>query len=438
MADPFESLRRPVRDTDPSPAFRARLIAELRQMSAAHHETGGAGDRTDRRIEHNEIQTDELSEAIMALTATEAPKRRWIPRRSGVFAAGVAAAVALVVTVVVVGGDDPSDLRLVDTTPASVPGETTTTGMPSPTSATERGAAIEPFDGSVESFPTEAYSSAVVIDGATVWVSHDSGQISRYDITTGASLGTVPIQNGTLAARPVVGFGSMWVATDLDDTLHRVDSQSGEIVASLKIPGNIRGLDYVGTSTAAVSEDAVWVVSFDPAGSKLYRIDPATNSISGSIPAPISANNVIYAEGSLWVLQVDGPLVRLDPTDGRELASIQMASYATLMRFGFGTLWVNDFSKVDLVKRIDPATNAVVASIPTRPGNGTYWRGDFAFAGGYAWTSSPDAALVKIDPTTNKIVARYGELAGGAGLAARDDAVWFTPWSGKELRRMPL
>jgi hypothetical protein len=35
------------------------------------------------------------------------------------------------------------------------------------------------------------------------------------------------------------------------------------------------------------------------------------------------------------------------------------------------------------------------------------------------------------------VTANVGEASGGAGVAASDDAVWFTQWSGQTLYRLP-
>jgi outer membrane protein assembly factor BamB len=430
MTDPFDDLRRPVGHTDPSPAFRARLLTAMAEL-AASPDRSTIGDGTDGVL-------DEPMEQVI-VTQTQVLERRTRGRRARWLLVGgaVAAALALVVALLAARGDG-SDVTVVNTPDAS----STTTGQPQPPTSAAGGAAlpaIEPLPGT-DVYATAQYGTAVTVDGQTVWVSHDSGPIDRYDARTGALLGQVAVTNASLAARPVLGFGSLWVTTDLDDTLWRVDTSTGAVITSIKIPGDIRGNDYLGQHTAAISEDAVWVVTFDPNGSsKLFRVDPTNNSVSGSIPAPPAATNVIYAEGSLWVLQAEGPLVRIDPASGQQLASWPMWQFNAVMRFGFGSIWVLDADKdTDIIVRIDPATNTVVARIPTQPGPGYYWRDDFAFGGGFVWTSSPDATLMKIDPETNRVVGRYGPHSGGAGLGATDGALWFSVWSGTELHRLRL
>lgn len=437
MSDPFDALRRDLGSTEPPPEFRRRLLADLRALEAAHR--GRTEAREPVEPSRNEARIDD--EVVVMALIQSSPSRR---AKRPLFLAGaaLAAAAALVVALILADRDSP----VVVSNPPNTTIEVSPTTGNGPTSTTvdpplETGfPAVEPYVPGGEVFPAPQFSTSVAIDGSTVWVAPDSSPISRYDLATGKLLGTVGIQSGAIASRPVFGFGSMWVATDIDDTLHRIDSTTGDVLASIPIDGDIRGSTYLGLLTATVSDDAVWVVSFDAAGSKLYRVDPATNAVTGSIPAPLSATNVYFAAGSLWVLGADGPFVRIDPADGRELASFPLAAtFNTVIRYGLDTIWVHDVDG-DGAKllRIDPANNTVTAEVRVPGRAEVYVRTDVAFAAGFAWTSSPTSTLVKIDPSTNKVVARYGDARGGAGLAATATDIWFTEWSGKQLHRMPV
>lgn len=178
-----------------------------------------------------------------------------------------------------------------------------------------------------------------------------------------------------------VGFGSMWVTTD-DDLLW--------------------------------SDDAT-----------LVAVDPVTNSVTRSLPAPKGATNIAVGFGSLWVLPANGQLARLDPSDGRQLAVVPLASPGNYqIRAGSEAMWVVDLIKgVDTVVRIDPVSNTMVETVPLLEVASSFWWSDLAFTEGYLWTSSKQGLLLKIDAATNRVVARYGDTPGGGAVASTKDAV---------------
>jgi hypothetical protein len=77
---------------------------------------------------------------------------------------------------------------------------------------------------------------------------------------------------------------------------------------------------------------------------------------------------------------------------------------------------------------VDPKTNKEVATIETglemfgvAVGDGSVW------ATGGKLTCPSCSALVRIDPTTNKIVGKTN-VRGASGVAATDNAVWVTSY----------
>lgn len=282
-------------------------------------------------------------------------------------------------------------------------------------------------------------------DGTTLWILHGNGPISRRDARTGADLGaitTVPL--GTYVERPQVAFGSLWVTTPEDDTLRRIDATSGEVTASIRMPGDISVhitscCDHHESASVTASETAVWVLLRGDAPA-FVEIDPATNTIVRQVPAPAKAWNIRYGLGSLWTVNMvdlgrSEPLVRIDPVDGRELATIQAVGPMEIA-FGFGSLWTAEIvDGNEAWARYDPATNEPIAEILYPNG---FYQTDLAFAGGYVWANEAAAGLAKIDPSTNRIVARYLEGGGGGGTAATDTVVWFANWSTSRLYRVPI
>jgi len=91
---------------------------------------------------------------------------------------------------------------------------------------------------------------------------------------------------------------------------------------------------------------------------------------------------------------------------------------------------------IELVSRVDPAKNAIAATIRVsgRPVQG----GDIAFGGGSVWARVSDVLIAQIDPATNEVVARFGESWGSGSVAADDEAVWISAHEVLSVWRLPL
>jgi DNA-binding beta-propeller fold protein YncE len=166
--------------------------------------------------------------------------------------------------------------------------------------------------------------------------------------------------------------------------IYRIDPRSGRVTASLPVPD-------VGDAIA-VARGIVWVTDYH---GYLLRIQPRTNKITGK-PRYVGFGGwwVTPGAGALWVTSAYGAgvITRLDPVTG---AAEVFSNHAVfdVSAAGAGSLWSSQ------VKRVDPATGRVTASIPVA---GAYqvlfWRGS-------AWvlTLRRSLTLIRIDPATNQV-----------------------------------
>ena len=75
------------------------------------------------------------------------------------------------------------------------------------------------------------------------------------------------------------------------------------------------------------------------------------------------------------------------------------------------------------MSRIDPASNAVVATIAAEvPGGG----GDIAAGAGRVWVRASRVLLSAIDPATNRVTERFGPPAGSGAVRVAGNLVWVT------------
>jgi YVTN family beta-propeller protein len=168
----------------------------------------------------------------------------------------------------------------------------------------------------------------------------------------------------------------------------------------------------------------------------LVKVDPETDAVVATYPLPGGLSGVRAGYGGVWIAKTDaGSVLHVDPTDGSVLAEIAVGVRPRFLAIGEGSVWAMNEGD-GTVSRIDPATDTVTASIivATRPVQG----GDIAVGGGFVWARISDQLVAKVDPTTNEVVARYGPPAGSGSVAADDVAAWISAHDVNAVWRLPI
>ena len=190
----------------------------------------------------------------------------------------------------------------------------------------------------------------------------------------------------------------------------------------------------------ALGEGAVWVAANGLRGNAVLRISPSTGAILGRVPfraglGDAELNDIAVGEDAVWVTTLGGTLFRIDPATARVTGSVRLSrvAYSLLVAVGDGSVWVGDWQARRLV-RIDPQTLQVTRTIP-QPGLDS---GDLAFGSGSVWWNGYAAGTIwRIDPRTGRIVstiqvtppnsAVFGStLPNPSAIAAGAGSIWAT------------
>ena len=262
------------------------------------------------------------------------------------------------------------------------------------------------------------------------WVAGVGPGLQRYDAMTGAPTGEVAISSVCSAMDQ--GFESIWAVScdENSPTLVRIDARTGASTARIPAPARLAAESSVGAG-----EGAVWILtSGNP--SQLIAVDPNTNTVARTIPAPTGAVAVRAGLGSVWVsLGTPGQVARLDPASGQVLATVGVGRGASFLALGPDAVWVINAAD-GTVSRVDPATNTVTSTI--RVSSGKVSGGDIAATANAVWVRvTEDALAVRIDPRTNAVVERLGPSAGSGGVAIADTSVWITAHDTLSIWRVP-
>jgi len=275
-------------------------------------------------------------------------------------------------------------------------------------------------------YPTVPPSSGVGSSAPAVWIANLNGQVFRLDPASNQLTATLEVSfsPGVLAVQP----GAVWVGssrvTTADSsvgTLTHLDPATHQIVATLQLDRAPNDL----VNAIGFGANAVWAVTpvLDEAGTatggKLFRIDPAANVLNAILSLDGNPRGLAVAEDAVWVALGNGKIARVDPAINQVSVVIGpgAGSFPEDVVVGAGAAWVADTTAV---LRIDPTTNQIVARIPTGA-----FPSDLAVGENAVWVANQgDGTLARIDPNTNQVATtiKVGDFV--TSVVAGAGAVW--------------
>jgi YVTN family beta-propeller protein len=167
--------------------------------------------------------------------------------------------------------------------------------------------------------------SWVASDGAAVWATNDA-TISRIEPAPDIS---VTATSAGCCGSVAIGAGSVWV-TDSSGLL-RLDAGTAARQAHVDLPFE--------PADVAVGAGSVWATDQDR--SAVWRIDPRTNTIVGTITVGKHPAGVEVGAGSVWVASGDGTVSRIDPAANRVARTIEVGGTPNSVAVGSGQVWVS-------------------------------------------------------------------------------------------------
>jgi DNA-binding SARP family transcriptional activator/ABC-type branched-subunit amino acid transport system substrate-binding protein/DNA-binding beta-propeller fold protein YncE len=256
-----------------------------------------------------------------------------------------------------------------------------------------------------------------------------SGSVAAIDPSTQRIVARVDI--GNTASAISVGEGSVWALNADDQTIAQIDPETRTLVKTFGTGGIPTDLDAgaggIWVGDGFQGELASGVPTTFPRA--LRRIDPETahtiktielSRQGGVQPWPGRSpgeTHVAVGEGSIWVLNPNQTLARIDPLTNRVIATVPSLRARTVAT-GLGSAWA--IAVDGSLVRINPRTTTVAARIPLAAAS----LDGIAFAAGAVWMTDPFGGSVwRIDP--DPLVTRTIPVGiGVTGIAAGRGAVW--------------
>lgn len=241
-----------------------------------------------------------------------------------------------------------------------------------------------------------------------------------------------------------LGEGFVWVGKGAGGrgeehvaALERIDPKTNKVVGSPIRAGD--RIDQIGDLTVAAG--AVWMTGV---GKSLAKVDAKSLAVTHielegeTLWALGAGNGPVLGDGSLWVpVLVPNPK---DPRDDRFLVRLDPATTAVQAKtskdiglglsdlvFTEGALWfLGGDLRTTWVRRLDPRTNRVVASVAERPQGLDFHRYNaLVGGGGYLWVADAiENTVLKIDPRTNELVASIGVGRVPGQIAVGSRSIW--------------
>lgn len=124
----------------------------------------------------------------------------------------------------------------------------------------------------------------------------------------------------------------------------------------------------------------------------------------------------------------------LDPVTGAPGATTEILGICLAFDVGYDSLWVGGCDD-PAIWRIDPASGAIIATIPLAV-DGIEEEGSVAAGEGGVWVVSTTGELIKVDPQTNAVVGSWPLPTGAAAVRAGLGSLWVTVSTSDQLLRI--
>jgi DNA-binding beta-propeller fold protein YncE len=223
----------------------------------------------------------------------------------------------------------------------------------------------------------------ITVGERSVWVAYEGGVRA-----INPEAGTV-IRRPTAIAEPhsvAVGFGSVWVASEADDAVYRVDQGTG--LEPQRIAVGDRPADL------AVDERWVWVAL--EGEDRVVRIHPSSNEVAGGAPVGDGPRSLAVDRGVVWSAnRGDGTVSRVRARTAEPIgARIPVGRRPNDLAAAGGSVWVVD-NLLDTLTRLDSSSGEAVGD-PVRVGPEP--RGVAVGLGSVWVVTAGDDLLTRIDP----------------------------------------
>jgi serine/threonine protein kinase/streptogramin lyase len=248
-------------------------------------------------------------------------------------------------------------------------------------------------------------------------------------LTGGSSGPTVaePVAIGKPPLRIAAGSEKIWVLSEPEGTLTRIDAETDEKLGAPVDLGR-------GVAGVAVGGGSVWVS--DKRTGELLRVDDETSRVTQRIKVGGRPGPLVYGGGRVWVADTRGAGITAVNAKGGRIVRRRLPPHVAPLRLaaGAGGLWVSS-AATDNVRRIDLSTFARGKPIPAGRGPA-----GVTVAAGLVWVADARSdAVTRVDPFLAAVSGPPVPVGEGpGGIDAGPKSLWVTLAGEDAVRRLEL
>ncbi len=212
--------------------------------------------------------------------------------------------------------------------------------------------------------------------------------------------------------RVAAGSKAIWVTSERDGTITRLDPETGERIGKPR---------QIGTGIAGVAVGGKWIWVTNPRRGELLRLDPRSGKVLKTIPLEGEPGPIALGGGRVWLADEAGKGITVVNAEGGSVYRRGLPPQAERLRLAFGAhgLWVTN-ADAGTVRRLDP--KRLLAAEPIRVGRGP---AGIVVADGFVWVANSRSGTVsKVDPSLRDVVASIEVGGHPGGIDAGTSAVW--------------
>jgi streptogramin lyase len=236
-----------------------------------------------------------------------------------------------------------------------------------------------------------------------------------------------PIPIGAAPLRIAAAADAIWVTSEPDGTLTKLNPESGEPVGKPLPLG-------AGVSGVAVGAGSVWVS--DPRRGEILQVDPKTGRVVRTIAVGGRPGPIAFGGDRVWVADEAGAGVTAVNARSGDVFRRALAPHAAPLRLavGAGGLWVSS-ATTGAVRRID--LSSAHPAPPIAVGRGP---AGVTVAHGLVWVANSRGDTVsKVDPSIGQVLGDPIEVGGRpGGIDAGTSTVWVASAAEDAVTRIEL
>jgi serine/threonine-protein kinase len=268
---------------------------------------------------------------------------------------------------------------------------------------------------------------ALAAGGALVLIAVIAAALLLFTSGSSGPQVSAPVAIGKPPLRIAAGSEKIWVLSEPEGTLTRIDAETDEILGPKIDLGK-------GVAAVAVGGGSVWVT--DARTGELLRVDDETGRVTQRIDVGGQPGPLVYGGGRIWVADTKGAGITAVNAKGGRVVRRHLGPHTAPLRLatGAGALWISS-ATTGRVQPIGLGAFAIGKSIPA----GRHPAG-ITVADGLAWVADArSGSVIRVDPSVQAVSGspvEVGERPGG--IDAGPNLLWVTLAGEDAVRRLEL